>query len=447
MKIVLPSAVQMLLDMLAASGYEAYVVGGCVRDSLLGMEPKDWDLSTDARPEEILAVFSGLPTLETGIKHGTTGVITSGINYEITTYRSDGTYSDKRHPDSVSYVRDLKEDLSRRDFTINAMAYNEKNGLVDYFNGQEDLQKKRIRCVGNAAMRFEEDALRILRALRFASSYGFLIEPDTEAALREKKELLIHVSAERIREEFNQLLLGDNAEAVLTNYADVISVFVPEISCTIGYDQHNPYHVYDVWQHTVKAIASAEKNSIVRLALFLHDLQKPFCASKDQGHFYGHGSLGAEKAQIVLNRLRYDKRTIQRVTRLILYHDMMLRPEKKFIKRWLNKLGEEELRMLLQLKRADAKAQNPQFLQERLLKLDAIEEVLEKIIKDEECFSLKDLAVTGRDLLQSGYEEGKKIGETLDVLLEMVIEEKVQNEKEYLLKEVKKIYEKENEKR
>ncbi len=439
MNIALPVAVTILLEKLAASGFEAYVVGGCVRDSLLGIEPKDWDICTCAKPQEIIDVFCDFHVLTTGIKHGTVGVVIDGKNYEITTYRSDGTYSDKRRPDSVNYVQDVKDDLSRRDFTINAMAYNEQSGLVDYFGGQRDLEQKIIRCVGDATVRFEEDALRILRALRFASQFGFSIETASKDALRRHKNSLNEISAERIREEFNKLLLGQNVEAVLTEYADVVSVFIPEIEASVGYDQHNPYHVYDVWQHTIKAIASAEKNILVRLALFLHDLQKPFCESENKGHFYIHAALGAKNAQAVLRRLRYDNNTVLIVSRLIFYHDTMLRPEKKLIKRWLNRLGEEELRMLLAVKRADAKAQNPQYLEERLQKLGAVERMLETIIDRQECYALKDLAVDGKDLLLLGFEEGKDIGKTLNYLLGMVIDEEIENKKEQLLAEIAKM--------
>lgn len=437
--ISLPPTVQMILNRLATAGFEAFVVGGCVRDSLLGLHPQDWDVCTSAHPEEIQSVFEDFLTLTTGVKHGTIGVVTEKKVYEITTYRMDGLYSDKRRPDLVNYVSELKDDLNRRDFTINAMAYNETSGLIDYFGGQDDLKKKIIRCVGEPTMRFQEDALRILRALRFASVYSFAIESASRDALREHKNLLEEISAERIKEEWDKLLLGENAETILLDYADVISVFVPEIQKAVGYEQHNPYHVYDVWQHTVKAIGNAEKNITVRLALFLHDLEKPLCASEEQGYFYAHAACGAQSAQTILSRLRYDSKTIQTVTQLIFYHDTMLRPDKKLLKKWLNKIGAEELRMLLQVKRADASAQNPDFLSERLFKLNKIEETIQTILDDNECFSVKELAIDGRDLLNIGMQEGKRVGEALQLLLEKVIEEEIPNEKAALMEAAKKM--------
>jgi tRNA nucleotidyltransferase (CCA-adding enzyme) len=273
----LPKEVEFIIDCLYKNGYEAYVVGGCVRDSILKLNPQDWDICTQAKPHEIIECFKEHKIIETGIKHGTVSVFLNGESYEITTYRVDGRYSDARHPDDVIFVSSLKEDLKRRDFTINAMAYNNKDGLVDYFGGYKDLSDKIIKCVGNCSIRFNEDSLRILRALRFVAKFDFEIEKKTSKAICENKELLNYLSAERIREELNKLLLSEGAEKILLDYPLVLSVFIPNIEATVGYDQKNPYHPYDIWTHIVKSVVSIKPDLILRLTMLFHDLGNPLC--------------------------------------------------------------------------------------------------------------------------------------------------------------------------
>ncbi len=437
--ISLPKEVQFIIDCLYKKGYEAYIVGGCVRDSLLNQKPQDWDICTQAKPHEIIECFKEYKIIETGIKHGTVSLIYNQKSYEITTYRIEGKYSDKRHPDDVTFVSSLKEDLKRRDFTINAMAYNKKDGLIDYFSGCEDLNNKIIRCVGNCTARFNEDALRILRALRFAAKLGFNIDKKTSKAINENKHLIAGLSGERIREEMNKLLLSEGSEKILLDYPLVLSVFVPEIKATVGYDQKNPYHPYDIWTHIVKSVASIKPDLILRLAMLFHDLGKPLCENiiEVKKRFCDHGHVSAKIAKDTMRKLKYDNNTINRVYDLIYYHDTKILCDKISVKRWLNKFGADEFCNLLEVKRADAKAQNPLYIAERLKVYDNIAKMADDIIKNKECFTMKDLAVNGDDLISLGFNRGEAIGNTLNSLLEMVIEEKVENNKKELLEIIK----------
>ncbi|NMC56361.1 MAG: HD domain-containing protein [Eubacteriaceae bacterium] len=439
-KINLPKEVQYIIDQLYKNGYEAYIVGGCVRDSILKKNPQDWDICTQAKPHEIIECFKDYKIIKTGVKHGTVSLVCDKKSYEITTYRVEGKYSDNRHPDDVSFVSSLKEDLKRRDFTINAMAYNHKDGLIDYFSGIEDLSNKVIKCVGNCQARFREDALRILRALRFAAKFNFNIDIKTSKAINENKELIAGLSGERIREELNKLLLSEGAEKILLDFPLVLSVFVPEIKATIGYDQKNPYHPYDIWTHIVKSVSSIKPDLVLRLAMLFHDLGKPLCENiiEVKKRFCDHGHISAKIAQDTMRKLRYDNNTISRVYNLIYYHDTKILCDKISVKRWLNKIGAEEFMLLLEVKRADAKAQNPLYIEERLKIYENIENLADDIIKNGECFSIKDLAVNGDDLISLGLIRGEIIGNTLNRLLDMVIEEKAQNNKKELLDIVKK---------
>ncbi len=439
MKIILPADVKFIINTLYNHGYEAFVVGGCVRDSILDLSPKDWDICTKAEPKEIIDCFIGLKIIHTGIKFGTITLVLNDKTYDITTYRTDGRYSDNRHPDEVKFIKSLKEDLSRRDFTINAMAYNDKDGLIDCFEGKRDLYNQTIRCIGECKKRFEEDALRILRALRFAAVYNFEIEYNTRRAILDKKELLRILHPYRIKKEFNKLLLGEAIEKILLQYSSVISVLIPEIIPAIGYNQNNPYHIYDVWEHTAKSIACSNNDIIVRLSMLFHDLSKSMCYSNNiyaSGHFYDHAKKSAEMAKQILERLEYDNDTIYHVYKLIFYHDTKISPDRIQIKRWLNEIGRRSFFRLLEIKIADAKAQNPIYLNERLKIYNIILKETEIIFNQNLCFKLEDLDIDGKDIIQLGYSEGIEIGNILNYLLNLVIEEKVENKKERLIKEI-----------
>lgn len=435
MKLDIPFPVQEILHRFNIAGYEASVVGGCVRDSLLGLSPKDWDITTSARPEEVKLALSDLRLLETGLKHGTVTAISGGMAVEITTYRIDGTYSDNRRPDSVYFTGSLTDDLSRRDFTINAMAYSEQNGLIDCFGGQEDLRQKILRCVGDPDRRFEEDALRILRGLRFCAVLGFHPDEKTAQSMNTHRELLDHIAKERISAELVKLLCGQNAAQILREFPLVIGQILPEILPMIGFEQHNPHHIYDVWEHTLHALDATPADPVLRLAILLHDSGKPHTFTSDKkgvGHFYGHGAVSVQLAEQALHRLRLDGKTIRRVSTLVRIHDMPLQPCAAWIRRRLNRMGEEDFRALLEIKRADSLAQNPAY-RDRLDQIDAVRPILEQILSERQCFSLKDLNVSGNDLIALGVPPGPKVGALLTRLLDAVINGKIPNEKEALL--------------
>ena len=440
MDIKIPDEVQYMIDILEKNGYEAYAVGGCVRDAILGAEPKDWDICTPALPEQIMGFFEGQRIIETGLSHGTITLVLNNKPFEITTYRRDGVYSDNRRPDTVEFVNDLKEDLSRRDFTINAMAYSPKKGVVDFFGGIQDIENQTVRCVGDADKRFQEDALRIMRALRFASVLDFTIEGHTSAAIYRNKHLLQNIAVERIANELNKLIVGDNAGNILLNYTCVIGAVIPEIKEMVGFEQKSPYHHLDVWNHTAASVTKAPADVPLRLTMLLHDIAKPGCYSEADGigHFYGHSKVSSDMAKEILLRLRYDNSTIETVTELILYHDANIHPERKHIKRWLNRIGEERFRQLIEIKRADAMAKSEKYRQAKMEVLNDILTVLDEIIEQNQCFSLKDLAVNGRDLIAAGVPEGVTIGRILNRLMDMVIDEQVENNKEKLLETAKK---------
>ena len=439
MNIKIPDEAQYIIETLENNGCEAYVVGGCVRDSLLGKEPKDWDICTPAIPEQTMKFFEGGHIIETGLQHGTITLILNHKPFEITTYRVDGIYTDNRRPDKVEFVRDLKEDLSRRDFTINAMAYNPKTGLTDFFNGVSDLENKVIKCVGDANKRFQEDALRIMRAMRFASVLGFEIHTDTSKAMFDNKKLLNNIAVERIADELNKMIIGNGIKNILLQHTPVITEVIPEILPMIGFKQNNPWHYLDVWQHTVTSVTYTPADTALRLTMLLHDIGKPSCYTEGDdgvGHFYGHPQVSCDISKKILSRLKYDNATIDTVTQLILHHDADIQPRRKHIKRWLNKIGEERFRQLLEIKRADNKAQAIIRTQEKLDMLSDIEIILNEIIEQQQCFSLKDLAVNGRDLIDIGIPEGKQIGTILNHLMDMVIDESIENDKTTLLNAV-----------
>lgn len=443
MNINIPVAAAKIIRTLEQNGFEAYVVGGCVRDSLLGLTPHDWDICTSALPEQTLQCLSQYHVTATGLKHGTVTVIIEHEPFEITTYRVDGIYSDSRHPDSVVFVRSLKEDLARRDFRMNAMAYHPIQGIKDFFGGAEDLTNRLIACVGDADKRLQEDALRILRALRFAAAFDFGIAGDTAQAIHRNRNRLQNIAAERVCAELRRTIVGKGTASLFMDYADVLSVSMPEIKRMVGFDQRNPHHYLDVWAHTVQVIANTPADEVVRFAALFHDIGKPFCYTCDNkgiGHFYGHPKKSAELTSRIMRRLKFDNATRLAVRELVLYHDAEIPVGDKYAKRWLNRIGEVQLRRLLQLKRADTMGQAELYRKERLEKYDAVERCVENVLEQRQCFALKDLAVNGSDLIQAGMPEGAQIGMILKRLMKMVIDEKISNNKEELLRAAMRIY-------
>ena len=431
----LPAPVERALTMLHLAGFEAWAVGGAVRDRLMGREPGDWDVCTAARPEETEAVFAGERLMETGLQHGTVTVLLDGMPLEVTTYRADGAYSDHRHPDAVRFSDSLTEDLARRDLTVNALAYAPGRGVADPFGGEEDIRRGLLRAVGEPERRFEEDALRILRTLRFASQLGFQIEPATAAAMGTKKGLLTLISAERVREELTKLLCGSAAAPVLRQYRELAAEVLPELRPTFGFEQHNPHHCFDVWEHTLTALAAIPPQPALRWAALLHDLGKPACFFMDEagvGHFYGHGKESAALADSILRRLKFPNAERECIVRLIEQHDTPIPPERRAVKRRLAKLGEEDFFRLLALHRADVLAQ-AEINRPRLRTLDAIESLARELIAEAACLSLKDLAVNGNDLKALGF-KGPALGRALADLLDAVVDERVENERAALLK-------------
>lgn len=426
----LPEFVKSVLLELEAAGYEAWCVGGCVRDLLLGLTPKDWDVTTNALPEQTMTVF-GARALPTGLKHGT---VTVDHRVEITTYRIDGLYRDHRHPEEVVFTDSLKEDLRRRDFTVNAMALDVHGKLRDEFGGREDLGRGILRCVGEPEQRFGEDALRILRGLRFAAVLGFELETATAAAVHRGRELLRRIAAERIQDEWFKLLCGDYTVGVLREYPDVIGVFWPEILPMVGFDQKNRHHCYDVWEHTLHALEETPPDLVLRCAVLLHDIGKPrsFVFGTDGfGHFRGHQLISRDMAAEMLKRLKCATAFRETVTRLVEWHDRNIAGEPRAVRKALRQLGEEDLRRLLVIKRADNLAQAPAF-HGRQEEIACVERLLDQILAEDDCFSLKQLAINGKDLVEMGL-EGPEIGRMLEWLLDRVVEGEIPNDRETLL--------------
>lgn len=436
---VLPPQVRFAIDRLERAGFEAYAVGGCVRDTLLERTPNDWDVTTSARPEQTAACFREFRTIETGIQHGTLTVIVEGMPLEITTYRSDGEYLDNRHPASVTFSSRVEDDLCRRDFTVNAMAYHTARGLVDLFGGREDLANRCIRCVGDASTRFHEDGLRILRAIRFASVLDFTIDPATAEAIHACRHLLSNIAAERIREEFCKLICGKGAVQILREYIDVVSVFLPELSACVGFAQNTCYHCYDVWEHTLHALQVCQTDDLItRLAILLHDVGKPFCYTEDEkgGHFQGHGPIGTELTAALMRRLRFDNDTAERVTHLVERHDYITAAEPRAVKRLMQRFSDDDILRLLEVQRCDRLAHAPDFA-EPPAALAKIPELMQAIRAQGACLSLKTLAIKGDDLIALGVPPGKRIGELLSQLLDAVIDGSLPNERAVLLERAK----------
>ena len=436
MKIQLPEKVNTIIQTLQEHGYEAYAVGGCVRDSLLGREPGDWDITTSASPDETKKLFAR--TVDTGIEHGTVTVLLGKEGFEVTTYRIDGKYEDSRHPTEVIFTRNLREDLLRRDFTINAMAYNDTEGIVDIFGGMDDLKRKIIRCVGNARERFGEDALRIMRGVRFAAQLGFSLEKETKEAMTELAPTLEKICAERIQTELVKLLVSDSPELIREAYhLGVTAVILPEFDEMMRTGQETKYHRYDVGEHTVQAVCNVPPDKVLRLTMLLHDVAKPEMKTVDAdgtAHFKGHDIRGEQKAKEILRRLKFDNDTIHKVTKLVRWHDYRMPAEKKNVRKAMSKISAELFPMYLLVKRADILAHSMYRREEELENLSGLQKCYEEIVADHECVSLKQLAVTGTDLIGIGMKPGKQIGEVLNELLRIVLEYPEFNNKEHLLR-------------
>lgn len=430
-----------IIELFTESGKQIFAVGGAVRDYLMKRQSDDIDFATDALPFQTINILksANIDYYSTGLRHGTVTAVVEGVSFEITTFRKDGEYYDSRHPENVNFLPAIEEDLARRDFTVNAIAYSPKSGIIDLFGGSEDIDNKLIRTVGDADRRFNEDALRILRALRFSSVLNFEIEEKTSESILKNKELLKNVSSERIFSEFSKLLCGKNVYNVLEKYKSVFAVFIPEIKDSIGFPQYNKYHIYDVYTHICKSVENAPCILEIRLALYFHDLGKPFCKTTDcnmTDHFYGHPEISSEICKKALIRLKCKSSMISDVSELIYYHDSTVLPAKKNLKRWLSKIGEVQLKRLIDVKISDMKAHNPDLVFEAIERLESTKSMIDGIIFDNECFSVKDLAVNGNDLINLGY-KGKEIGLELSYLLNLVIDEKTENTRDALLKVLK----------
>ncbi len=460
MKIEIPTGAAYILQQLNKHGYEAYIVGGCVRDSLLGKQPNDWDITTSAKPEEVKAIFHR--TIDTGIQHGTvtvlvdreilddgSGSLASHTDYafEVTTYRVDGVYTDHRRPESVCFTASLEEDLKRRDFTINAMAYNPEQGVIDIFSGQEDLEKGIIRCVGEASERFDEDALRILRAVRFAAQLDFVIENQTREAMRDQAKFLKDISAERICTELTKMIVSKHPERLEEAYElGLTNIFLPEFDRMMQTPQNNPYHLYDVGRHTLQVMRAVSATPVLRYAALLHDVGKPECKTTDEtgvDHFYGHQELSAKMARTILRRLKLDNDTIDQVCRLVRNHDYGLSgdgPGMKSFRRFVAQLGAEHFADFLEIRKGDMACQSAYHLEQRRQVIAHMEAMYAEIIEQKQCLKLSELEISGKDLIAIGVKPGPDMGRILKALLDRVLEEPELNTREQLLAIVKESY-------
>ncbi len=441
MKIELPEHVKEIIYRLESAGFEAYAVGGCVRDSVLKRTPQDWDITTSARPAQVKALFPR--TIDTGIQHGTVTIMMNHIGYEVTTYRIDGEYEDARHPKEVTFTGELAEDLKRRDFTINAMAYNDEKGLVDIFDGIGDLRRQVIRCVGNPCERFTEDALRMLRAVRFAAQLGFTIEEETKSAIAQLSPAIGKVSAERIQTELVKLLMSGHPEKIRTAYElSLTKVFLPEFDAMMETEQNNKHHCCTVGGHTIAALCRIRQDKILRLAMLLHDVAKPCCITTDesgQNHFKGHPGVGAEMTGDILKRLKFDNDTIGKVCVLVKYHDDRPELTERNVRRAVNRVGTELFPLLLEVKEADILGQSEYKRAEKLAYIRQYRDMFAKIMREEQCVKKSDLKIGGKDLIALGMKPGKELGAILDMLFEMVLDDPAKNTKENLIEEAHKL--------
>lgn len=447
MKISLPKDVEYIINTLQRAGYEAYAVGGCVRDTILNREPDDWDITTSAKPMEIKKLFP--VTIDTGIQHGTVTVLRNHVGYEVTTYRIDGEYADNRHPKEVIFTASLKEDLLRRDFTINAMAYNHEDGIIDEYGGLNDISEGIIRCVGNPYDRFSEDALRIMRAVRFSAQLGYRIEEETSKAIVKLAPNLSTISAERINTELTKLLLSPNPDYLRDACRlGITRVVLPEFDKCMECEQVNPHHCYSVGEHTLHSLRFVPNDRVLRYTMLFHDFGKPDTRSVGEDgrmHFYGHPLVSERMASDIMHRLKFDNDTLHAVKLLCRNHDLEIIEDKKHVRRAMNKLGSDNFSKLLMVKRADCMAQSDYKREEKLASLDKLESIYDEIVSAKECVCMKDLAVCGRDLIDLGVKPGPAMGAILGKLLSMVIDEPSLNDREVLLDMVKKLeYEQNN---
>ena len=440
--IQLPEKVKYIINTIMEAGYEAYAVGGCIRDSILGRMPDDWDITTSASPYQVKELFGR--TIDTGLKHGTVTIMLDKEGFEVTTYRIDGEYEDNRHPKEVTFTGNLIEDLKRRDFTINAMAYNDAAGLVDVFGGMQDIEDKIIRCVGDAKERFSEDALRIMRAVRFSAQLGYQIENNTKEAIRELSSSLVHISAERIQTELVKIAVSPHPEKLKLAYeAGITKVILPEFDVCMETEQNNPHHCYSVGEHILKSMEKIRPDKTLRLAMLFHDIGKPETLTVDEKgifHFHGHQAVSEKMARRILKRLKFDNDTVYMVANLVRYHDYDVVAGEKYVRRAIMKIGEDIFPLLYEVKKADILAQSDYLRMEKEEKLKNVYQIYEKVIADRQCVSLKMLAVTGKDLIEeNSMQPGRKIGEILQKLLDIVVDDPALNNREKLLELAKEI--------
>lgn len=435
--IKIPDGARYIIESIQAAGYEAYVVGGCVRDCVLGREPQDWDITTSARPEQVKELFDH--TIDTGLQHGTVTVMQNRTGYEVTTYRIDGKYEDSRHPKEVAFTPDLREDLRRRDFTVNAMAYNDEAGLVDIFGGMEDIRNGVIRCVGNAAERFGEDALRMLRAIRFSAQLDYRIDEQAQEGIRRLAPTLRNISAERIQAELVKILTSPHPDRLREAYRlGITEIFLPEFDRAMETEQNHPHHRFSVGEHILHSLSEARPDKILRLAMLLHDIGKPAVRTTDEAgitHFHGHAAVSADMAKQILRRLKFDNDTIAMVSRLVMYHDYGhdIDPTMRVLRHAINRIGEDAFPMLFEVKYADICAQSDYLRREKLERLEAWKRMYAEVIRQKQCVTLKELAVSGSDLIAAGMKPGREMGDVLQKLLELVLEEPSLNTREELM--------------
>ena len=444
MKFIIPEQVETALKMLNEAGYSAYVVGGAVRNLVMGIPVNDWDITTSALPDQTKSVFKNYKTIDTGLKHGTVTVVIKSMHLEITTFRIDSDYSDRRRPDEVLFTDSLSEDLSRRDFTCNALAYSPDKGIVDIFGGISDIENKTVRCVGDPDKRFNEDALRILRALRFASVLGFEIDKTTSESVFRNCSLLDYISKERIFVELSKLICGINTKNILTEYSDIIFFVIPELKAMSGCSQNHERHIFDVWGHTVESVCSIRNTPELRFAMLFHDSGKPDVKTTDEkgiDHFYRHALISAEKTEKALSRLKTSNSFRKEVVNLVRYHDFVPNViTRKTYRKYIGILGRDTMYKLFEVREADIRGQNPAFLVQELENNRIGLAVLDEIIESNDCVSIRDLAVNGSDLISEGFDPSPEIGKIIDILLEEVISDKTPNDKNALIQRAKEIH-------
>ncbi len=437
----IPSYVRMVMSKLLEHGFEAHVVGGAVRDMLIQKSPEDWDIATNAKPDTVKQIFKN--TVDTGLKHGTVSVVQDGEMVEVTTYRRESSYSDSRRPDSVEFVSSLQEDLARRDFTINAIAFSPAEGLIDYSQGTEDIKSGIIRCVGSSSERFREDALRMIRAVRFAVQLDFELDSDVIKAIQANAELINRIAVERIREEFNKILVAEKVEKGLRllHLTGLLGEVLPEIEQSVDFSQNNPHHEFSLFEHTIKSVGNINPQLQLRLAMLFHDVGKIYTKTVDKngvGHFYNHEIMSVKIADTIMKRMKYDNRTREKVIRLVRWHDYRIKPCEVSVRKAVYRIGKEDFEDYLLIRNADIRAQGSRYLDEKLEQQRMIEGIYRKVLNSGDPLSLKELVVNGNDLLNAGVREGQDIKAALNYLIKKVLEDPSLNQKHVLLGLVKK---------